>query len=230
MLPSTLLQKELLEDLRGRKALVMKFLLPLVLLSPLLLERVPPHVRAGGMAVAVLFTGAFGSAVGLVQLRDSKMLERLAALPLSPSRLVSEYLLANALFDGVQLLAPLALIAFSGHPRLAALAWPLACYVMALLAANALGVLVALVSGSSGEVHLYAALTVLLVGGLSGVFTPSMPGLLESLSLLSPFRHLADVLLYAWGQTSPHLLALPLFSTLALLLVIALLAPRLFKA
>jgi hypothetical protein len=107
--------------------------------------------------------------------------------------------LANTLFDGLQLLAPLAIVTWLGWPQPARLLWVLACHIVALAAANAIGVLAALVAVSSGEVHLYAALTVLVVGGLSGLFITSMPGSLRAVEILLPFRHFGDSLLYAWG-------------------------------
>jgi ABC-type multidrug transport system permease subunit len=228
MLPGRFWQKELLEDWKGGRALAIKFLLPLILLSPLAMRRVPAHVRAGGLAVAVLFTGTFGSAVGLVRLRDSQMLERLAVLPVSPAFLVADYILANALFDGLQLLAPLALITALGHPQPVGALWVLACYITALVAANAIGVLVALMAGSSGEVHLYAALTVLAVGGLSGLFMASLPGPLRNVGAVLPFWHLSNALIYAWG-TSPCLPVLGPLSGGILVCVTLFLCPRLFR-
>jgi hypothetical protein len=162
MLPGRLWQKEILANLRDRRALGMKLLLPLALLSPLMLERVPAHVRSGGLAVAVLFVGTFGSAVGLVRLRESRMLERLAVLPQSSARLLGEYMLAGVLFDGFQMLAPLVAVAILGGLATSRIPGLIACYLVALVTANALGVLAALVASSSGEVHLYAALIVLL--------------------------------------------------------------------
>ena len=51
------------------------------------------------------------------------------------------------------------------------------CLLAALVAANSLGVIVALISKSFGEVHLFAILAVLLVSGLSGLFGGQIYGL-----------------------------------------------------
>jgi ABC-type multidrug transport system permease subunit len=228
MLPGRFWQKELLEDLKSWRALATKVLLPLILLSPLAIGKVPAHVKAGGLAVAVLFTGTFGSAVGLVRLRESKMLERLAVLPLSPGVLVADYVLANALFDALQLLPPLVVVTWSGRPQPAGVLWVLICYVATLVAANAIGVLVALAAGSSGEVHLYAALVVLVVGGLSGLFTKSMCDPLGQLGLLLPFRHFSDALLHAWGSEATRFSVLAPLSGGALFCIALLLSSRLF--
>jgi ABC-type multidrug transport system permease subunit len=230
MLPGRLWQEEILANLRGRRSLAMKLLLPLILLSPLMLERVPAHVRSGGLAVAVLFVGTFGSAVGLVRLREDRMLERLAVLPQSSARLLGEYILASVLFDGFQMLVPLVAIAILGGPASLRMPGLIACYLVALVTANALGALAALVASSSGEVHLYAALLVLVVGGLSaGDLVTPMPGPLEALKSLLPFHHLSGALLYAWGVAPPGHPVRGVFSGAVLLLSALLLSPRLFR-
>ncbi len=230
MLPGRLWQEEIVANLRGRKALAIKVLLPLILLSPLMLDRVPAHVRSVGLAGAVLFVGTFGSAVGLVRLREDKMLERLAVLPQSSARLLGEYILAGVLFDGFQMLVPLVAVAILGGPAPLRIPGLVACYLVAVVTANALGALAALVASSSGEVHLYAALIVLVVGGLSaGDLAASVPGPLEALGSLLPFHHLSGALLYAWGIAPPGRPVLGVFSGAILLFAALLLSPRLFR-
>jgi ABC-type multidrug transport system permease subunit len=230
MLPNRLWQEEIVANLRGRKALAIKLLLPLVLMSPLMLNGIPAHVRSGGLAMAVLFVGTFGSAVGLVRLREGRMLERLAVLPQSSARLLGEYILAGVLFDGFQMLVPLVAVAILGGPAPLRIPGLFACYLVALVTANALGALAALVASSSGEVHLYAALIVLVVGGLSaGDLVTSMPGPLEALESLLPFHHLSGALLYAWGIAPLGHPVLGVFSGAVLLLSALLLSPRLFR-
>jgi len=58
-------------------------------------------------------------------------------------------------------------------------------------------------SGSSGEVHLFAFLTVLVIGGLSGLFMILLPSPLREIGFIMPFRHLFDALLYGWGFSPP---------------------------
>jgi len=212
MLPSRLWQIEILEDIKNKKALILKFLLPLFFLSPLMTARLPENLKAVFFSLAVLFIGTFGSAVGLVRLRESKMLERLAILPKSRSILVSDYILSNAIFDILQMFAPLAVITLLGGPQPLRVLLVFICYITAILSANALGVLVSLITSSSGEVHLYAILTVLFIGGLSGLFILPTHGSLTTAFAMLPFRQLADSLIYAWGGTFPRLSLLAPFS------------------
>jgi ABC-type multidrug transport system permease subunit len=163
--------------------------------------------------VAVLFVGTFGSAVGLVRLRENRMLERLAVLPQSSAKLLGEYILAGVFFDGLQMLAPLVAVAILGGPAPLRMPGVIAWYLVALVTANALGVLAALVASFSGEVHLYAALIVLVVGGLSVRFAASSSGPLEA---LLPFHHLSGALLYAWGIAPPGHPVLGMFCETAL--------------
>lgn len=136
-----------------------------------------------------------------MRLGDSKMIERLAVLRLAPAFLVADYVLANAVLGGLHLLVPLALVTGLGQPDLVVVPWVLIYYITGFVAANAIGVLVALMADSSGEMHLYVVLTVLAVGGVSGLFVASMPGPLRDVAFLLPFGHLADALLHAWGTS-----------------------------
>ncbi len=161
--------------MRGRRAFLLKFLLPLLLLAPLALATVPDSMKAFGFSAAVLFIGVFGSSVRLIHLRESRMLERMAVLPIPPQRVAAEYVLASAFQDGMQLLLPLVLLLALGGSSLLATALVLLIYPAALLGANALGVLVASLSASAAEGHLFAILSVLGAALLSG-FTMSASG------------------------------------------------------
>ncbi len=229
MLPSRYWQKEFLEEIKSKRTLTMKFLLPLLLLSPLAIFSIPYNIKAGGFTAAVLFIGVFGSAVKLVRLRENRMLERLAVLPIPSAYIVCEYILINSFFDGLQLLAPLLIIYGLEHSQPIALLWIFACYIAALLTANALGVLVTLISGTSGEVHLFAFLTVLVVGGLSGLFMILLPSPLREIGFIMPFRHLFDALLYGWGFSLPQVPFLGPLMGIAWLVGTLTLSSRLFR-
>ena len=229
MLPGRLWQIEIIEDIRNKKSLILKFLLPLLFLSPLMTARFPENLKAMCFSLAVLFTGTFGSAVGLVRLRENKLLERLAVLPKSRSILVSDYILSNAIFDMLQMLAPLAVITFFGGPQPLRILLVFLCFIAAILSANALGVVVSLFAGSSGEVHLYAVLAVIFMGGLSGLFMLPIHDSLKVVTAILPFRQLADTLIYAWGGTFPQFVLLSPFSGGAFFFIPILISSRLFR-
>ncbi len=230
MLPNHFWQEEVLEDWRGSRSLLMKFLLPIVVLSPLLLPNVPVIVRSALLSIMVLFIGTFGAAVGLVRMSESKMLERVAILPTSAPRLVADYVGANAFLDGLQLLIPIALFTALGHPQFVALPWIAIYFVVALITANTIGVLVALISRSSEEVHLFATITILIVGGasLSTTIVPSSPVALQLLGALSPFTGLAEGLLYAWNVVPSAPALVPMLSSILLFGVALVFSSRLF--
>ncbi len=227
MLPNSLWQEELLEEFRSRRSLVTKLLLPLILVGPLAISSVPSAVKSSGMVMAVVFIGIFGSSIGIAGWKDSKMLERLAMLPLSSAAIVSDYILARSLFVGLQLATPLALILFMGQSRPISIFWVLLCYTAALVSASALGMLVALAARSSGEMHLYAFLTVISVAGLSGLI-PGM-GPMGLAKQVSPFWQLYNMLLISWGTSEIQMPALALISSAIILLAALLMSPRLFR-
>ncbi|HOI12428.1 MAG TPA: hypothetical protein PLG75_01140 [Methanoculleus sp.] len=212
MHPDSFFRKEILEDLRNRRGLFMKFALPAALLLPLILVDAPVSLQAAGITVAVIFSGVFGSSIGLVRIRESGMLDRMAVLPVSPRRLTAGYILANALLDGAQIAVPLAAFLLVHPPAAEGVLFAVVSFASAVVAANALGVLVAVAPGSSGEGHLYAVITVMAAIALSGLVAPApyAQGLL-------PFWYLYAALLAAPGAfvLSPLLAALLLGAVLA---------------
>lgn len=211
MRPDSFFQKELLEDLRDRRGLILKFALPAALLLPLILADIPVSLQAAGITVAVVFSGVFGSSIGLVRLRESGMLERMAMLPVSPRRLTAGYVFANALLDLAQVAVPLSVFLLVHPPAPAGVVYAAVSFASAVVAANALGVLVAVVPGSSGEGHLYAIVTVMAAIAFSGLIAPApyTQGLL-------PFWYLYAALLTTPGAfaLAPVLAALLLGSVL----------------
>jgi hypothetical protein len=227
LLPGRLWQKEVLESFKHRRSLIAKFALPLVLLSPLYLGWLPAQAKAGGLAAAVLFTGTFGSSVRLVRLRESKMLERMAILPRSPASTIADFVIANAFLDGLQLLMPTTLVIYLGQAKGFSTYLVMASFIIALISANALGVLVALAASSSGEVHLYSALAVIAVAAASGPFSGSLP---QQIELISPFRLLSESLLSAWGLGEMRSPEAALISAGLLFAIALMLSPRLFRS
>jgi hypothetical protein len=229
MLPDTFWKKEIAEDLQNRRALVMKFALPLVLLSPLMLAGVPVSVRAAGLAGAVIFIGVFGSSVGLIKIRENRMLERLAMLPAPPQRFIGEYIFANALLDGMQLAVPVGLFLAVSRSLAGSALVILVCFAAAVVAANALGLLVAIAAGSSGEGHLYAIVTVMAVFLVSGFVTPAGMTSIAAMGSVLPFGYLYGAMLDV--GTVQGLLPVVIAPATALLLcgVALAVSPRLFR-
>jgi ABC-type multidrug transport system permease subunit len=229
VLPGSYWRLEVLMDFKSRKAIILKFVLPAILLVPFALPSIPAEIRAGIIALVILFTGTFGAAVGLVRIRENRMVERLAVLPVNPALIVSDYILANAFLDGIQLLIPLIVITGIGVPNFPGILWVCLCFVVSLVAANAIGVIIGIMAASSGEVHLFAALTVLGIAITSGI-PMAIPGPINVIGLLFPFRYLSDALLYAWGLTiSRSLLAISFNSAIIIYVIALLLATRFFK-
>jgi len=218
MHPDSFFRKEILEDLRNRRGLLLKFVLPAGLLLPLMLADLPVSLQAAGITVAIIFSGIFGSSIGLVRIRESGMLDRMAMLPISPRRLIAGYILANALLDLAQIAIPLAVFLILHPPAPEVVFCVAGAFASAVVAANALGVLAAVAPGSSSEGHLYAIITVMAAIVLSGLVAPAphTQGLL-------PFWYLHAALVTAPGAfaLSPVLAGLILGSALAV-------SPRLF--
>ncbi len=218
MHPDSFFRKEVLEDLRNRRGLLLKFILPAGLLLPLILADLPVSLQAAGITVAVIFSGIFGSSIGLVRIRESGMLDRMAMLPISPRRLIAGYIFANALLDGAQVAVPLAVFLLIHPPALEGVIYTIVAFASAVVAANALGILAAVAPGSSSEGHLYAIITVMAAIVLSGLVAPApyTQGLL-------PFWYLHAALITTPGvfALSPVLAGLILGSALAV-------SPRLF--
>lgn len=211
MYPDSFFKKEVLEDLRDRRGLFLKFALPAALLLPLILADVPASLQAAGITVAVIFSGVFGSSIGLVRIHESGMLDRMALLPVSPRRLTAGYVFANALLDLAQVAVPLVVFLLVHPPAPVGVVCAVVSFASAVVAANALGVLVAAVPGSSGEGHLYAIVAVMAAIMLSGLGAPA-PYTQEFL----PFWYLYAALVAAPGTSAlaPVLAALLLGAVL----------------
>ncbi len=225
MLPGRFWQKELLEEWKSKNGLFFRFFVPFLVLVPLAAAPVPLSARATGIVMGILFVGVFGSAIGLARIRENGTLERLLVLPVPTSGLLSEYILANSVADVLQLSVPFAIIVFSGNPDpYRALVLPIS-FVSAIVAANAIGTLIPVFSGSSAEVHLVSFVAVLAAIAVS---TPLFPALYEIGQYL-PFGSLAAGLAAAWGgsQVPWYIVAAAPVGACALVLAVAGCAGRL---
>ncbi len=225
MRPDHLWQREILEQIRRKRSCLVKFILPVVLVAPLLLPGVPGAVRMNAFTLLLIFTGVFGAAVGLIRTRESGMMARMAILPISSARMIAEYLLAHSLFDGLQFLVPLVLIATPWNSGASSLLLIGLTYPMVILASSAIGVLVALASASSGEGHLFAVVTVLGVVALSGLFQETVAGI--STGTFLPFGYFRDVLIS--GTLQPYGMFLAPITGLSLVGAAVLISPRFFQ-
>lgn len=212
-----------MEDWRSKRSLALKLLMPLIFLLPIALPSVPVQIKASMLPLAALFLGVFGAAIGLVKMREGHMLPRLAILPVPAYRLMVGYLAANALTDAMQLAAPFIAAAYLLGLGVGAIATAAVVLLSAILSANALGALVAILAGSSGEVHLLAALTVLLMGGASGLFISG--GSAASIAEILPFASLSSVMA---SSATPGLIALSVLFSILLLVLTLLTSYRFF--
>jgi hypothetical protein len=229
MLPNNYWQKELLVDFKDKKPFLMKFILPMILLSPLMVFPIPLNVKAIILTIFILFTGTLGSSVKLSRLRESGMMEKLAVMPLSPPSFLANYIFANSLFDGLQLIVPTVLIILSSLSNYTAVFWIALTYISVILAANSIGILVALLANSSAEVHLYSTLTVLIMGALSVPFSSSINSFTGYIGNVLPFHLFYNSLLYGWGILTPKFLIIAPLTASVFLILVLLLSPRLFN-
>ncbi len=198
MKPESLFWIEMVEDLRHRRSLMLKFALPVILTIPFALPQFTSHIRFAGLSLIALFLGVLGSSVGLSRMRERGILERLSILPQRFRRLMRDFLFANVAMDLLQMAAPIAMLAFAFGLGGDSIALASVALVLSVLLANTIGVLVATAAGGSGEVHLYSALCVLFVAGISGIFSNGSGGAMQAVSTVMPF----DLLTHGLSQAS----------------------------
>jgi len=230
MMAHNLFWIELIEDTRRRRSLLLKFAIPIILVLPFTLGQVSSAVRFSGLPLIVLFLGVLGSSVGLSGLKDRGLLERLSALPVSRRRMVGDYLMANVFMDALQMTVPALVLGISFRLDAGAVSLTILGLALCLLFANGVGVLMALAAGGSGEVHLYSAICVLGVAGMSGLFFGHASGSMDMIASSLPFALLKDGL----GGSSitadtPHLIV-SATTTLAVLLATIALSHRLIRS
>ena len=109
MNPNNMLNKEFIEFVKNKKTMIIKLLLPLILSIPLMIPGIPLYIKAALFAMIIIFISTFGSSVSLIQLKDNKLIERLAVLPTSEYKFIYEYIAANSLIDAIKLSIPLLL-------------------------------------------------------------------------------------------------------------------------
>ncbi|MBI4408810.1 MAG: ABC transporter permease [Gemmatimonadetes bacterium] len=185
-----------------RRTFALNVVVPMLLIAPIAVSAAPgAHAAAAYTALFVLF-GTFGAAIPMVRDAETGLLGRILLTGVSPRRYLGERALAHAALDTLQLAPALLVILLAdGGPRRAAgaLALPLAL-AAAMLAANALGILIAAFARSIAEAALFATVAGLLALHSSGVFrTPAAGSLAGRIEGMLPFSHLHELLLALTG-------------------------------
>ncbi len=205
MLPATIWQRELVEFLQRRRALVIKLAFPLLIAVPLLFSQAPLFSAATALTMLVGVIGAIGAGAVLSRERATGLAMRYRTLPVRPGRLLFERLATSASIDFVQVLPVLLLVAIRRPSGFAW--WPALLLTVASVLAigNLLGAVASTLSDSPGEVMLFVFIPLLPAFFLSGLFTPFSDPLLLTVSRLLPFSYLHEAVLGALGG-HPNLL------------------------
>jgi hypothetical protein len=151
-------------------------MVPLLLVASVALGGAPePHAA---LVYTVLFTcfGAFGAAVPWARDAERGFIERVRLTGTGGVALALERIAAGALIDLIELLPSLAVIALVHGSALVDALRMLGWVAGGLLAANALGVIVAGLARSIAETALLAAVASLLLLHAAGVFREPAPG------------------------------------------------------
>ncbi len=230
--PDDLFRIEIMEDLRGRRSLLLKIALPIILVLPLTLKGVPESLRLAGLPLIALFLGVLGASVGLTRWRERGILPRLAMLPTSRRRMLLQFVAANAAMDGVQMTTPSLVVLASFSPPAGAVLLVAVAMAACVVLSNCVGVLVSVAAGGSGEVHLLSALCVLGIAGISGLFSSSMASapVIGEVSKALPLGLAADGLSGASFSDSGILALAPILFTILMVVWASLASERLFRS
>jgi hypothetical protein len=215
------------ENLKDRRSLAIKFLMPMIFLVPVLLPGVPAGVKVAMLPLAALLVGVSGSAIGLVRQRESNIVPRLALLPRSRWRMMLDYLGANVLMGVLQLAVPftITLLLLEVSAPLSLIAG--VALVSAVAAAVGIGAIIGTLADTWKEGHIYAALGILMASGAYGLFMVGT-GSASATSLISPFSALSRTLDHA--SLDGILFVFSLIASTALVGLAAAFGERYFRA
>lgn len=175
MNPGNLFCLQLADGFANRRRVLLRTGVSVLLALPFILVGMPARAQAAGIVMVVLFTGFFGAAVAHIHLREDRYLERLILLPQSRASLTLDLVLASIVSRFVP--TALVLVAFvvvNAREVTAGALIVLAGQLCAtLLLLTLLGMGIARLARSNAEVHLFGALTVGLLAGISGVVPAS---------------------------------------------------------
>ena len=178
--------------------------IPLLLVFPISAGGAPAYHASAAFTVLFVLFGTFGSAISLLKEGDGGPLRRIILRGVSESTLVTERVLASTGLDTLELLPALLVILSLGGAEVMAWALLIPSVLLALIAANLVGVWVAAGARSMAEGALFAAVVSLFLLHGSGVFrTPEPGGWGATIEGFLPFAPLHEVLLSATGGTGP---------------------------
>lgn len=186
--------------LRRRRVMLFSAGVPLLLVTALAVGRAPaPHAA---LVYTVLFTffGTFGAAVPWARDAERGWLHRLVLAGVGMPALAAQRLLASALIDLLELVPSLVVIVLAYHGSAPEALRLVAWVAIGLLAANALGVLVAQIAASLAETALLASVLALLLLHAAGVFRTPDPGTIaDAVQRVVPFHYMHEALVTAVG-------------------------------
>jgi ABC-2 type transport system permease protein len=232
--PDAYWKKEVALFFGKRFALVIKMLYPLAIIVPVAASGIPARYAAAVVGIVAIMAGTFGAGESLTSDLNDGILARVALTPLSPYRIVFEILAINAVLDLLQLL-PALLAVYILHP--VAPIWVLAAtfgVFTTLVAANAIGILIANFTSSPSDVLIYATAILFPLIYVSGFFRDQDPtGVLDALRDFVPFAYMNDALKavfgLATGTTPVEVFVYPTLTCAALVVLVCLTAPRLLS-
>ncbi|HEX9885051.1 MAG TPA: ABC transporter permease [Longimicrobiales bacterium] len=214
--------------LRRPRLFALNVLVPLLLAVPIAVSEAPAGHAAAVYAVLFVIHATFGSAIPLVRDAETGLVGRALRAGVRPGEYLLERCASGALLDGVQLLPSLLVACWGLGSDAAAFAVALASLVLALWAANLLGVLVAAAARTIAEAALFAAVSALLLLHVSGVFRAGAPGSLSArIEAAAPFRAIHEALLHSAGGGARPDLTIALAWAVVLPAILLLLATRL---
>jgi len=202
LMPSSLLQRELMVSAARPRALLIKTVVPLVVILPLLLGHAPTFWAPMLLTVLLAMVGAVGSAVTIARARESGLLMRLTLIPRPASRAVISWVGGAVIVDALQLLPALVALFVLAPTSTSAVLAVIAISIATLVAANTIGCLVSLLGGGPGEVLVDLAVVLgplLFLGGLfSGI---PREGWRWIAALVDPFAYAHSAFISALGGT-----------------------------
>ncbi len=206
MIPGNVFRLQLAAAMAGRRRMALRIGVTVLLALPFLLVDMPAHAQASGLAMVIVFTAFFGAAVGHARLRADQRLARLRLLPISPGVLTLDLVLASmAARLGPTAVVLAAFVAVNGRAgAVAAILSLAAALTVSLLLLTVLGMIIGRLARDNAEVHLFGALTAVVLAAMSGL-TP-LPERLSGLNVLTPVNpitwlHKTLVSLAAGGLT-----------------------------